>query len=62
MLPVMEPKEIPTDRVRLNVSVTPELHKELRKLSAETGETFTVLIPRLLRTAVQADTQRLGRV
>lgn len=44
--------------VRVNVKVDPELHRELRLLAADTGERFTVLIPRLLRGAVRAELEQ----
>jgi hypothetical protein len=63
MLPVMEdPTAKPNTgaKVRLNVSLPEELHKDLGRLSVETGEPFTVLVPRLLRLAAKAEKQRLG--
>lgn len=59
LLPMTQPTDKP-DRTRLNVAVDPELHKDLRRLSAETGEPFTVLVPRLLRQAVKQEKERLG--
>lgn len=62
MLPVMPRKtENPdTGRTRLNVAVDADLHKDLRKIAAETNEPFTQLVPRLLREAARAEKKRLS--
>jgi len=59
MLPVMEENTQPkTGGTRLNVSLDKQLHKDLRKLSLETGDPLTVLVPRLLRAAVKDELAR----
>lgn len=59
MLRVMEPIT-ETKTVRLNVSLEPKLHKDLRTLSVQTGEPLTQLVPRLLRAAVKSEQERLS--
>lgn len=58
MLIPMEEQAAPSG-IRVNVKVDPDLHRELRRLAAETGERFTQLIPRLLRAAVREELSRL---
>lgn len=60
MLPGMEPNPEPKT-VRLNVSLEPKLHRDLRTLSVQANEPLTQLVPRLLRAAVKAELERLAQ-